>query len=209
MQAVVIIRDRLKPACTPEAAIVFRPLSGLTEALEGLGSLPFFGSALSAPNEICPQKEKSRAKRRLPSTAELGSQRLLGRMFVFVDAVAHTIGFVVELTLVLLGQMAVVLGHVPLFVILQALLTTFQARGLSRSKLAILYAVGDAVLLVGFALINLVDARMAGIDLASTSTGSVVLLRSGGPEQHQPTHCKDCERLADCVHERVNPRREV
>ena len=119
-------------------------------------------------------------------------------------------GFVVELALILLGQMAVVLGHILFFVVLQTLLATLEARGLSRSELTILYAVGDAVLLVGFALVDLVDTWVSGINLAGAGTRSIVLLRSGGPKEHQTTHCKDSEQLAECVvHERVNPRRRV
>ena len=54
------------------------------------------------------------------------------------------IRFAIELALILLGQMAVVLGHVFLFVILQALLAVFEVRGLSGRQLAVLYAIGDA-----------------------------------------------------------------
>jgi hypothetical protein len=35
------------------------------------------------------------------------------------------------------------------------------------------------------------------------------LLRSGGSNEHQTTHCKDCKRLGDFGHANVNPRKEV
>jgi len=139
-----------------------------------------------------------------------GSVELFSAVLVFVDALAHVVGFLVELALVLLGQMAVVLGHVSLFIVLQTLLAPFETRGLSRRQFVVLHAVGDAVLLVLFALIDLVDARMSGIYLACAGPGSVVLLGSGGSKEHQTTHCKDCQRLHDFIgHVRVNPREEV
>jgi hypothetical protein len=64
------------------------------------------------------------------------------------------IRFAIEMALVLFGQMAVFLRHGFLFVVLQALFAALQAPGLSRSKLATLHAVGDAVLLVLFALLT-------------------------------------------------------
>jgi hypothetical protein len=130
-------------------------------------------------------------------------------VFVFVDFLALTVGLFVELLLILLGQVAVVCRHVLLFVILQALLAFFQIRGLSRRELTILHAVGNAVLLILFALVDLVDPRMVGIIHARAGARSVGLLRSGGSDKHQTTHCKNCEHLRNFGHANVNPRQEV
>ena len=105
----------------------------------------------------------------------------------------------VELALILFRQMAIVFGHIFLLVILQALLALFEMRGLSGLQLAILNSIGDSILLIRFAAIDLVDARMTGIDLPGSGARSVGLLRSGGTDEHQTTHCKDCERLCDFV----------
>ena len=130
-------------------------------------------------------------------------------MLVVVDALAHVIGLVVELALVGLGEMAVVLGHVLLFVVLQALLTFFQVCGLARGQLTALDPVGNPVLLAGFAAIDLVDPRMSGIDLVCARTGSVAVLRSRGSDEHQTTDCQDGEKLRDSIaHERRTPNRE-
>ena len=159
--------------------------------------------------EFCPQKKKA---------AENGGSRplrtweseLLCGVLILIDAIAHAIGFAVELPLICLGQMAIVRSHVSFFVVLQALFALFEVGSLSGRQLAVLYTVGDAVLLVSFATVDLVDTWMAGIELVRTSAGSVGLLRSGGTEEHQATHCKDHERLAKVVvHARVNPRGEV
>jgi hypothetical protein len=112
-------------------------------------------------------------------------------VLVLVDTLAHVIRFAIEMALVLLGQMAVVLRHVFLFIVLQALFTALQAPGFSRSKLATLNAVGNAILLVLFALIHLIDARMTRIDLAGSGARGVVLLRSSGSDKHQATRRKN------------------
>ena len=126
-----------------------------------------------------------------PGTREAAD--LLGGVLVFVDSVAHVVRFPVELALILLGEVAIVGGHVFLFIVLQALLTTFQTGGLSGLQLPVLHTVGDAVLLIGFTPIHLVDARMAGIDLSRAGSGSVAGLRlsSGRSDDHQTTHCQD------------------
>jgi len=120
------------------------------------------------------------------------------------------VGFLIELALVFLRQVAVVFGHVFLLVILQPLLALFKMRSLSRSQLAILHAIGDAVLLIGLALVDLIDPRMSGIDLIWSGARSVGLLRSGGTDEHQTTHCKNCKRLRDFIgHLGLNPGKEV
>src|SRR5579864_6501346 len=108
-------------------------------------------------------------------------------MLVFVDALAHIVLAVVEIFLLGLGQMTVVSRHVFLLRILNALFAFFQTRSLSGRQLAIFYAIGDAVLLVGFAAIHLVDARMTRIDLSRTG----LRLSSGGANKHQTTHCQN------------------
>ena len=112
-------------------------------------------------------------------------------MFVSVDALAHVVGLMIELALVFPGEMSVVLGHIALFVILQALFAALQARSLPGRELTVFYPVGNATLLVGFTSVDLIHARMAGIDLACTGAGSVLSLRSGRSNNHQTTHCKD------------------
>ncbi len=93
------------------------------------------------------------------------TKKLLVRVLVGSDAIAHVIGLAVELALVLLGEMTVIFRHVFLFVVLQTLFTVFQTRRLSGRELAVLNAVGDAVLLTGLAAVDLVHARMTRIDL--------------------------------------------
>jgi len=83
------------------------------------------------------------------------------------------IGFAIELALVLLGEMTVVLGHESLLVILQAFFATLQPARLCGRELAILDAVCDSFLLIGFTAIDLVDARMSRIDLSRSSARSV------------------------------------
>jgi|SRR5579872_1461927 hypothetical protein len=88
------------------------------------------------------------------------------RVLVRVDALAHAIRFAIELTLVLLREMAVVFRHISLLVVLQALLAAFHAGGLSRPQLAILYAVRNAILLSGFTPVHLIHSRMPWINVA-------------------------------------------
>ena len=142
----------------------------------------------------------------LPNISKHGRAVLLGRMLIVVDALAHVIGFAVELALVGLGEMAVVLGHVFLFVVLQMLLTFFQVRGLPRGQLTVLNPVGNPVLLASFAAIDLVDPRVSGIDLVCARAGSVAVLRSRRSDEHQTADCQDREELRDSsAHERRTP----
>ncbi len=100
-------------------------------------------------------------------------------MFVSVDSLAHAIRFVVELTLVLLGEMAVVFRHVSFLIVLQALLAMLETGRLSGPELPILYAVGDAVLLPGFTPVDLIHTRMAGINVSRAGARSVLGLSRG------------------------------
>jgi hypothetical protein len=141
------------------------------------------------------QKKKAAESAALSSTfPELGRcSVLLAGMLIVVDALAHAIGFTIELALVLLREVAVVLGHIALLIVLQALLAALQTGGLTGLQLAILDAVGNAVLLTRFPTVHLIDPRMAGIDLSSAGAGSVAVLRlsRGGPDCQQTARCKD------------------
>lgn len=89
-------------------------------------------------------------------------------MLVFGDAGAHVIGFTIELALVFFREMAVVLGHISFLVPGQTLFASFQAAGFAGRKLSALDAVCNPLLLIGFATIDLVDARVPRIDLSRT-----------------------------------------
>ena len=129
-------------------------------------------------------------------------------MLVVVDALAHVIGFTIELVLVLLGQMAVVLRHVFLFVVLKPLLAALQALGFPRRELTALYPVCNAILLARLTPVDLVDAWMCGINLAGPGASVVGLLRSSGSDEHQATRRKNYERLRDLIgHVSVEPPR--
>ena len=104
-------------------------------------------------------------------------------MLVFVDGFANAVLTPVEMILLSLRQVPVILGHVALLLVLNALFAPFQMRSLSRRQLTVLYAVRNAILLVGFAAIDLVHARMARIDLSRTG----LRLCSSGPNKHQTT----------------------
>ena len=123
-------------------------------------------------------KEKSRRKRL--SSLFVFECRMLSPLFrvvfIFSDARAHVIGFAIELALVLLGEMAVVFGHIAFLIFLQALFTAFQTTGFTRRELPILYAIGDTLLLIGFAVIDLVHARMSGIDSPRSGSGCFAVL---------------------------------
>src|ERR1700757_4279820 len=103
-----------------------------------------FPRRFGQPTNFCPEKRKKPQRQRLSLLPfcrawEANGAGLLGRVFVFVDALAHIVGLVVELALVFLGEMAVVFGHILLFVTLQPLFAVLQVRRLSGCKLAILY----------------------------------------------------------------------
>ncbi len=108
-------------------------------------------------------------------------------MLVFVDGLAHIVLSLVETVLLSLSQMSVVSGHISLLRIFNFLLTVFNTRSLSRCERAVLDAIRDAVLLVRLAAIDLVDARMTGIDLSRTG----LRLSRGGANKHQTTRCQD------------------
>jgi len=123
------------------------------------------------------EKEKSRLGQRL--SLYLGSEHVCSEwgmagqlfcvVFVFRDAGAHMIRFAIELALVFLCEMTIVLGHESLLVILQAFFSTLEPAGFCRRELAIFHSIRDSFLLIGFAAIDLVDARMSRIDLSRSS----------------------------------------
>jgi hypothetical protein len=96
-----------------------------------------------------------------------GSQmrELLAIMLVFVNLLARTVLFPVELLLFGLGQMTIVGRHISLLLVLDVLFALFHARGLSRGHGSVLDAVRDAVLLILLAGVDFIDAGMTRIDL--------------------------------------------
>src|ERR1039457_242150 len=90
---------------------------------------------------------------------------LLSIMLVFIDLLARTVLFLVELFLLALGQVTIVGSHISLFLVLGLLFTVFQVCSLSRRQRAVLLAIRDAVLLILLAGIDFVNARMTRIDL--------------------------------------------
>ena len=122
-------------------------------------------------------------------------------MLVFIDLLARTVLFLVELFLLALGQVTVVSRHIGFLLVLDVLFTVFHARRLSRRHGSVLDSIRDAVLLILLAGIDFVDARMTRIDLPRSRAGSVAVLglSSGGANQHETPHCQDYERLRDFV----------
>ena len=102
---------------------------------------------------------------------------LLRAVLVCGDPFAHVVGFPIELPLIFLGEMAVPLRHIFLLVLLQALLAALEVGGLARRELCIFHAIGNPLLLVSFALIDLIDSRVSGIDVAGTGARGFAGLR--------------------------------
>src|ERR1035438_608635 len=90
-------------------------------------------------------------------------------MLVFVDTSADAVLLAIDPSLFRLGEMTIVLCHILLFAILHAGLALFQVGGLVRAQLAIFQSIPDTLLLVRFALIDFIDARMAGVNDAGAS----------------------------------------
>jgi len=159
------------------------------------------------------KKKKAANAAALSSTndGEPGSDDLLmlGVVLVGVDSLVHVVGFAVELALVLLGEVAAVLGHIFLFIVLKALFAAFQALGFAGRELAAFYTLGDAGLLMRLATVHLIHARVAGIDLSGAGPGGVagLGLSRGRSDKHQAAGCHDQERLQEFfVHVSANPR---
>src|ERR1700678_4339423 len=116
---------------------------------------------------------------------------LLPIVLVFIDLLAGLILFLIELSLLLLGQVAIVGGHIPFFLVVDMLLFSLHVRSLPRRHGAVLDAIGDAVLLILLAAVHFVDARMIRIDYPRSRAGCVAVLglSRGGSDKHQTTHC--------------------
>jgi hypothetical protein len=85
-------------------------------------------------------------------------------VFVLVDRLADAVLLAVDASLLGLREMTVVRRHIFLFAVLDARLTLFEVGGLLRAQLAALDAIGNAPLLVFFALVDLIHTRMARIN---------------------------------------------
>jgi hypothetical protein len=132
-------------------------------------------------------------------------------VLVLMDAPADAIFSPIEPNLFRLGQVALVRGHVFLFPCLQAGFAVLQVAGFFRAQGAVLDAVGNAILLPGFATVYLIHPGMARIDnTRSSGRGRCCGLGNGGTGEHQPTDCQDQERVRDFVdHICVNPHRRA
>lgn len=115
---------------------------------------------------------------RLPVLGFIGRNRTADAIFPTIQA-----------SLLLLRQMAVVLGHIGLLALLQIGFTIFQMGGLPRSQRAVLHSIGDTPLLIAFSRVDFIDARMSWIDHARACART--LLRSGRSDQHRSAHRKD------------------
>src|SRR5215469_16238099 len=87
--------------------------------------------------------------------------------------------------------MAVVFGHILLFVVLQPLSTVLEAGSLSRRQLVVLDAIRDPALLIRFALMDLIHARMAGTDLAERAPEVLELWAEADPIHNRATRRQD------------------
>src|ERR1051326_2677957 len=105
---------------------------------------------------FCPEKKKA-ANAALSFTCPERWENVLLSVLVLRDALAHVVSFTVKLALIFLGEMAVVFGHIFLFVMQQALFTLFEMCGLLGRQLTALCAIRNAGLLTGFAAVDLVD----------------------------------------------------
>ena len=97
-------------------------------------------------------------------------------MLVLINLLTGFVLFFVELLLLAFGQVTIVSGHVGFFLVVNVLLAVFQMRSLPRRQGTILFTVGDTILLVLLAAIDLVDAGMTGINLSRTCAGCVAVL---------------------------------
>jgi len=87
-------------------------------------------------------------------------------MLVPMDTPADAILLPVKPALFRLGQVAVVRGHVFLFPRLQTGFAVLQVAGFFRTQGTVLDAVGDAILLPGFATVYLIHPGMTRVDNA-------------------------------------------
>ena len=130
-------------------------------------------------------------------------------MLVLIDTLADSILLAIDPILFRLGEMTVVRRHVFFLAVFHAGFAVLQITGLFRAQGAVLDAVGDAILLVGFAAVYLIDAGMAGIDYTRSSARGCCGLGNRGTGEHQSADSQDQKRLRDLVdHIGVNPHRE-
>ena len=95
-------------------------------------------------------------------------------MLVLIDTLADSILLPINPILFRLGEMTVVRRHVLFLAVLHVGFAVLQIAGLFRAQGAVLDAVGDAILLVRFATVYLIDAGMARIDYARSSARGVL-----------------------------------
>jgi hypothetical protein len=116
------------------------------------------------------KKGKAAANLRLsPLFGSFGQKTYLLVVLVFVDALADPVLALIQVALFGLGQMAVMLRHVIGFLLLHAGLAPFQIGSLLRAQRAVVDAVGDTLLLILFAAVYLIYARVTRIDDARSS----------------------------------------
>jgi len=92
-------------------------------------------------------------------------------VLVFVDTLADPVLLAIDPALLAFGQMAIVFRHIFLFAVLHTRFALLKIGRLLRSQFAALDAIGDALLLIFFPLVDLVDAWMAGVDNAGAGGG--------------------------------------
>lgn len=94
-------------------------------------------------------------------------------MLVFVNGLADAVLLTIDASLLGFGEMPVVRRHVFLLAVLHIRLSLFEVGGLLCAELSTLNAIGNALLLVLFALVNFIHTWVARIDNSGTSARSV------------------------------------
>src|SRR5271169_2290334 len=89
--------------------------------------------------------------------------RLLVGFLVLGDALTDPVLLTIDPVLLGLGEMAVVFRHIGLFAVLHGGLAILEVSSLLRGQRAVLNAVANALLLVFFTAVHLIDARMTGV----------------------------------------------
>src|ERR1700674_4179836 len=136
------------------------------------------------------QKEKPQQACGSPSLRSRASSLLA--VLILVDALADAVLLTIDPFLLGLGEVAVVLRHVLLFVVLHAGLALLEMRCLLRIQFPALHAVANTPLLVLLPSVHFIDARMAGIDNArARSRSSSCGLSRGGASEHKSPDCQD------------------
>jgi len=137
------------------------------------------------------RKRKAAETCGVPTTTG-GTEDLLVVVLVFIDAPADAILAAIQMALFGLCQMAVVLRHVSLLLLLHAGVTALQIGSFLRTQRSVVDAVGDPLLLIRLASGHFIYARVTRIDDTwSSARGCGCSLSSGGADDHQPPYCKD------------------